>query len=123
MEVTPDDFDEVLLYVSGGWGLYPRQRGKRNGAIRLQAGRDRRGAHDVFKRSQGRARPLHQQAFRLRNEYRTVPGVVLARWRAHFHHTTATTRFLARNQFAPEMLVVAIGNTDRTRDLSNPATR
>jgi predicted alpha/beta superfamily hydrolase len=40
---------------------------------------------------------------------------------AHFHHTTATTRFLARNQFAPEMLVVAIGNTDRTRDLTPPS--
>ena len=40
---------------------------------------------------------------------------------AHFHHTTATTRFLASNQFAPEMLVVAIGNTDRTRDLTPPS--
>ena len=39
----------------------------------------------------------------------------------HFHHTTATTRFLASNQFAPEMLVVAIGNTDRTRDLTPPS--
>jgi predicted alpha/beta superfamily hydrolase len=37
----------------------------------------------------------------------------------HFHHTTATTRFLASNQFAPEMLVVGIGNTDRTRDVTH----
>jgi predicted alpha/beta superfamily hydrolase len=39
----------------------------------------------------------------------------------HFGHTTTTTRFLASNQFAPEMLVVAIGNTDRTRDLTPPS--
>src|SRR5688572_20962312 len=39
----------------------------------------------------------------------------------HFHHTTGTTAFLARNQFMPDMLVVAIGNTDRARDMTPPS--
>ena len=36
----------------------------------------------------------------------------------HFHHTSGTVGFLARNGRIPEMLVVAIPNTDRTRDLT-----
>ena len=36
----------------------------------------------------------------------------------HFHHTTATVNFLASNGRMPELIVVAIPNTDRTRDLS-----
>jgi len=39
----------------------------------------------------------------------------------HFHYTTGITRYLARNQRTPEMLVVAIANTDRDRDLSTPS--
>jgi predicted alpha/beta superfamily hydrolase len=39
----------------------------------------------------------------------------------HFHHTTGATQFLARNGFMPEVLVVAIPNTDRTRDLTPPS--
>jgi predicted alpha/beta superfamily hydrolase len=37
---------------------------------------------------------------------------------AHFVHTCATVEFLARNDRMPEMIVVAIENTDRTRDLT-----
>lgn len=37
---------------------------------------------------------------------------------AHIQHTSATLAFLARNGRIPEMIVVGITNTDRTRDLS-----
>lgn len=40
---------------------------------------------------------------------------------AHFHYTTGITEFLANNQFIPEMIVVAVNNTDRTRDLTPPS--
>ena len=46
------------------------------------------------------------------------PVVVLLDGDAHFHHTTGTANFLAMNGFMPEALVVAIPNTDRTRDLT-----
>lgn len=36
----------------------------------------------------------------------------------HFHHTTGIIEFLARNGRIPPMLVVALPNTDRTRDLT-----
>ncbi len=39
----------------------------------------------------------------------------------NFHHTTACVKFLAKNNRAPEMIVVGIPNTtDRTRDLTPP---
>ena len=37
---------------------------------------------------------------------------------AHIQHTSGTVAFLARNARMPEMIVVGISNTDRTRDLS-----
>jgi predicted alpha/beta superfamily hydrolase len=37
---------------------------------------------------------------------------------AHILHTSATVNFLARNGRMPEMIVVGIPNTDRTRDLT-----
>jgi len=37
---------------------------------------------------------------------------------AHIQHTSGTVSFLARNGRIPEMIVVGIPNTDRTRDLS-----
>ena len=37
---------------------------------------------------------------------------------AQFEHTSATAAFLARNGFMPEVIVVGVTNTDRTRDLS-----
>jgi predicted alpha/beta superfamily hydrolase len=46
------------------------------------------------------------------------PIVVLLDGPDHFHHTTATANFLARNGRMPEVLVVAVANTDRTRDLT-----
>jgi len=43
---------------------------------------------------------------------------------AHFHHTTGMIQFLARQGYMPAMIVVAIPNTDRTRDLSpEPSAR
>jgi uncharacterized protein len=39
----------------------------------------------------------------------------------HFHHTTGLTGFLAFNQFVPSLLVVAIENTQRARDLTPPS--
>jgi uncharacterized protein len=40
----------------------------------------------------------------------------------HFHHVTGLTRFLSAIGRAPAMIVVGIDNTDRTRDLTPPAT-
>jgi predicted alpha/beta superfamily hydrolase len=37
---------------------------------------------------------------------------------AHLQHTSGTVSFLARNARMPEMIVVGITNTDRTRDLT-----
>ncbi len=42
---------------------------------------------------------------------------------AHFHHTTGTADFLARNSRMPGIIVVAILNTDRTRDFSPPSSQ
>jgi len=49
------------------------------------------------------------------------PVLVVLDGREHFHHTTGVTQFLARNQLMPEALVVAIPNTDRTRDMTPPS--
>ena len=40
---------------------------------------------------------------------------------AHFHHTTGTADYLARHGRMPEVIIVAIPNTDRTRDLTPPS--
>jgi predicted alpha/beta superfamily hydrolase len=37
---------------------------------------------------------------------------------AHFTHTRGTVDFLARNGVIPQLIIVAVANTDRTRDLS-----
>jgi len=37
---------------------------------------------------------------------------------AHLTHTRGTVDFLARNQLMPNVIIVAVTNTDRTRDLS-----
>ncbi len=38
----------------------------------------------------------------------------------HFHHTTGTVQFLSRTKRIPDMIVVAISSTERTRDLTPP---
>jgi predicted alpha/beta superfamily hydrolase len=48
----------------------------------------------------------------------TYPVLFLLDGRDHFHHTTGVTGFLARNELMPAMLVVAIPNTVRIRDLT-----
>jgi predicted alpha/beta superfamily hydrolase len=37
---------------------------------------------------------------------------------AHFHHVTGIIEFMSRNRLIPQMIVVAIANTDRSRDLT-----
>jgi predicted alpha/beta superfamily hydrolase len=46
------------------------------------------------------------------------PVLYLTDGDGHIAHTSATIEFLARNGRMPEMIVVGITNTDRTRDLS-----
>jgi predicted alpha/beta superfamily hydrolase len=46
------------------------------------------------------------------------PVLYMTDGQAQFVHTCATVEFLARNERMPEMIVVAIANTDRTRDLT-----
>ncbi len=46
------------------------------------------------------------------------PVLYLTDGAAHLAHTVATIEFLARNGRMPELIVVAITNTDRTRDLT-----
>jgi hypothetical protein len=46
------------------------------------------------------------------------PVLYLTDGDAQLTHTAATVEFLARNARIPEMIVVAISNTDRTRDLT-----
>lgn len=51
----------------------------------------------------------------------SYPVLILLDGDAHFHHTTAVLKFLAANGLIPEMLVVAVPNTDRSRDLTYPS--
>jgi predicted alpha/beta superfamily hydrolase len=46
------------------------------------------------------------------------PVLYMTDGEAQLGHTTGTIEFLARNGRMPEMIVVAIANTDRTRDLT-----
>jgi predicted alpha/beta superfamily hydrolase len=46
------------------------------------------------------------------------PVLYLTDGSAHLSHTASTIEFLSRNGRMPEMIVVAITNTDRTRDLT-----
>jgi uncharacterized protein len=46
------------------------------------------------------------------------PVLYLTDGDAHIDHTSSTIEFLSRNGRMPEMIVVAITNTDRTRDLT-----
>ena len=56
------------------------------------------------------------------NEQR-YPVLYMTDGAAHIAHTSATLEFLSRNQRMPEMIVVAITNTDRTRDLTPPPAK
>ncbi len=46
------------------------------------------------------------------------PVVYLTDAEAQFDHTAATALFLARSARVPQLIVVGVGNTDRTRDLT-----
>ncbi len=49
---------------------------------------------------------------------RVYPVLYLTDAEAQFEHTSATARFLARAGVVPDVIVVGVTNTDRTRDLS-----
>jgi predicted alpha/beta superfamily hydrolase len=51
----------------------------------------------------------------------SYPVLYLLDGPSHFSYTTSITEYLSRNQRIPEMLVVAIANTNRIRDLSPPS--
>lgn len=51
---------------------------------------------------------------------KTYPVLYLLDGPGHFHHTTGLIDFLSSNGVMPEMIVVAIANTNRTRDLTPP---
>ena len=51
----------------------------------------------------------------------SYPVVYLLDARSNFHHTTGTIKALSRVGHVPEMIVVAIMNTERTRDLTATA--
>lgn len=46
------------------------------------------------------------------------PVLYMTDGNAHLGHTASTIEFLARNGRMPEMIIVGITNTDRTRDLT-----
>ena len=48
----------------------------------------------------------------------TYPVLYMTDALTQFHHTVGTVSFLARNNRMPETIVVAVVNTDRTRDLT-----
>ena len=50
----------------------------------------------------------------------SFPVLYLLDGDAHFYHTTGIVQFLAQNGRIPDMIIVAIQNTDRTRDLTPP---
>lgn len=50
------------------------------------------------------------------------PVLYLLDGESNFHHVTGLTKFLARDQQIPEILVVGIPNTDRDRDLTPIST-
>ena len=52
------------------------------------------------------------------SQTRTYPVLYLTDGDRQLAHTAATVEFLAREGRVPEMIVVGIGNTDRTRDLT-----
>jgi uncharacterized protein len=52
------------------------------------------------------------------HDARRYPVLYLTDGDAHLGHTASTIEYLARNGRMPEMIVVAITNTDRTRDLT-----
>ena len=46
------------------------------------------------------------------------PALYLLDGDAHFHHVTGIVQFLAQQKVIPPMIVVALANTDRTRDFT-----
>ena len=57
-----------------------------------------------------------------KNSDKKYPVLYLTDGPGHFKHTVGTVNFLARNNRIPEMIIVGVANTKRTRDLT-PAIR
>jgi len=53
-----------------------------------------------------------------RNGETRFPVLYLTDGPGHFRHTVGTMNFLARNGRIPQMIIVGVANTDRTRDLT-----
>ncbi|QTD49329.1 alpha/beta hydrolase-fold protein [Sulfidibacter corallicola] len=53
-------------------------------------------------------------------QQKSYPVVYMTDGQTHLDHTTASIAFLAENGRMPEMIVVAVANTQRTRDLTPP---
>lgn len=53
-----------------------------------------------------------------RNGESRFPVLYLTDGPGHFSHTVGTMNFLANNGRIPQMIIVGVGNTDRTRDLT-----
>jgi predicted alpha/beta superfamily hydrolase len=49
------------------------------------------------------------------------PVIYVLDGRDHFLHTAGAARFLSKNNMAPNMIVVAVMNTNRKRDMTTPA--
>lgn len=52
------------------------------------------------------------------NSGNRYPVIYLLDGPGHFHHTLGIVKFLAQNNRMPDLIIVAIANTDRTRDLT-----
>jgi len=53
-----------------------------------------------------------------KNSNKKYPVLYLTDGPSQFHHTVGTVNFLARNNRIPEMIIVGVANTKRTRDLT-----
>jgi predicted alpha/beta superfamily hydrolase len=51
----------------------------------------------------------------------SYPVLYLLDGASHFNYISGVVYFLAANDFIPEMIVVAVNNTDRNRDLTPPS--
>ena len=76
----------------------------------------------AFKFQSGILKEERALLFYLPEDYNTssvrYPVLYLLDGDAHFHHVTGIVQFLAEQKVIPPMIVVALANTDRTRDFT-----
>jgi predicted alpha/beta superfamily hydrolase len=73
---------------------------------------------EVPSKALGEMRAILVSTPRAYNPARAYPVLYLTDGDTQLFHTAATIDFLSRNGRMPQMIVVGIGNTDRTRDLT-----